>query len=607
MAEAEACPSNHDRLAHIWSWLGLLLCVAWASMTSRKWRAFVVAFEVPRGAGCMASMSLLDHWALGLCHLKSTLWVFGKLPVHPFLLKLGALVTLCTIACRVASFDRWEVLARFYEWSPWLWTLVEACDICAALMMACVSFLHFVVHLLVPWLLVFIKVPSLMIIIVMLAMVMPSASTEWWATFVVALLIARCARLVASMLFEQHGALCFGLPDDTLRILSKLLVDPVSFKFGALATLCILARCVASFDRWEVLARFDEWSPWLWALVVACDIVATLMMACMSFLHLVVHLLVHVRHLVPILFIIYVVLALVVPVLVPILMIMIMIIVFGTVVPMSVMLPISVVVPIEHPWALVMAIVIARCASLVASMGFQHHGALSLCLEALLSGEDGFLLAGEDGFPPDKLGQDAPDGLLRILSRLLVHPVSFKFGALATLCIRAGCVARLDRWEVLARFDEWSPWLWALGMACDIFAALIMTCMSFLHLVVHLLVPRLLNFITMVPVTVLVPSTVVKFLVVALVPVTVLVPSTVVEFLVVALAIRILTRFIIRVLIETHARGHYFLSLLEDGISEGGKRILVCCDSSNSNQHNGEAETHHFCLVGQRHLKRANS
>jgi len=292
----------------------------------------------------------------------------------------------------VASFDRWEVLARFYEWSPWLWTLVEACDICAALMMACVSFLHFVVHLLVPWLLVFIKVPSLMIIIVMLAMVMPSASTEWWATFVVALLIARCARFVASIVFEQHGALCFGLPDDTLRILSKLLVDPVSFKFGALATLCILARCVASFDRWEVLARFDEWSPWLWA----------------------------------------------------------------------------------------------------------------------------------------------------------------------------------------------------LGVACDIFAALMTTCMSFLHRVVHLLVPRLLNFITMVPVTVLVPS-------------------TVVELLVVALAIRILTRFIIRVLIETHARRHHLHSLLENAVSEGGKRILVCCDSSNSNQHNGEAEAHHFCLIGQRHLKRTSS
>jgi hypothetical protein len=593
MAEAEACPSNHDRLAHIWSRLGLLLCVPWASMTSMKWGAFVVAFEVPRRAGCMASMSLLDHWALGLCHLNSTLWVFGKLPVHPFLLKLGALVTLCTIACRVASFDRWEVLARFYEWSPWLWTLVEACDICAALMMACVSFLHFVVHLLVPWLLVFIKVPSLMIIIGMLAMVMPSASTEWWATFVVALPIARCARLVASMVFEQHGALCFGLPDDPLRILSKLLVDPVSFKFWALATLCILARCVASFDRWEVLAPFDEWSPWLWALVVACaadlsrllfglclvgGFVATLMMACMSFLHLVVHLLVHVHHLVPILFIIYVVLALVVPVLVPIL--MIMIIVFSAVVPMSLILQISVVMPMEHPWALVMAIVIASCASLVASMGFQHHGALCLCL---------------------------PDGLLRILSKLLVHPVSFKFGALATLCIRAGCMARLGRWEVLARFDEWSPWLWALGVACDIFAALVTTCMSLLHLVVHLLVPRLLNFITMVPVTVLVPSTVVKFLVVALVPVTVLVPSTVVKFLVVALAIRILTRFIIRVLIETHAREHYLLSLLEDVMSEGGKRILVSCDSSNSNQHNGEAETHHFCLAGQRHLKRTNS
>jgi hypothetical protein len=84
------------------------------------------------------------------------------------------------------------------------------------------------------------------------------------------------------------------------------------------------------------------------------------------------------------------------------------------------------------------------------------------------------------------------------------------------------------------------------------------------------------------------------------VPFTMLVPSTVVEFLVVALAIRILARCIICVLIEAHAREHHLHGLLEDGMSEGGKRILVCCDSSKSNKHKGVAETHHFCLVGQR-------
>jgi hypothetical protein len=156
---------------------------------------------------------------------------------------------------------------------------------------------------------------------------------------------------------------------------------------------------------------------------------------------------------------------------------MIIIVMLAMVIPISVTLPLSVVAPMEHHWALVMAFVIARCASLVASMGFQHHGALCLCL---------------------------PDGPLRIVSKLLVHPVSFKFGALATLCILARCMASLDRWEVLARFYEWSPWLLALGVACDIFAALMMACMSFLHLVVHFLVPRLLIFTTMVPILVVI-------------------------------------------------------------------------------------------------------
>jgi hypothetical protein len=180
-------------------------------MTSREWRAFVVAFEVRWRAGGMASMSLLDEWALGLCHLSNALWVLGKLLVQPFLLKLWALVTLCTIACRVASFDGWEVLARFHEWSPWLWAPGVACDIFATLVMACTSLIHLVVQLLVPRLLVFIiVVPILMIIIVMLAMVVPilTMPSEHWAALVVALVIARCASLVASMGFQHHGALC---------------------------------------------------------------------------------------------------------------------------------------------------------------------------------------------------------------------------------------------------------------------------------------------------------------------------------------------------------------------------------------------------------------
>jgi hypothetical protein len=148
--------------------------------------------------------------------------------------------------------------------------------------------------------------------------------------------------------------------------------------------------------------------------------------------------------------------------------------------------------------ALVVAIAVANGACLVACVSLHDHGALCFCLL---------------------------HGTLRELGEQLVHPIHFKFGALATLCALACCVARLDGREILARLHEWGPRLWAIGVAFGICAALLVARMGFLHLLVHLVMPMLV-MVTMVVFAMVMPS------------------------MVHALAIPILPRFLVSIFVE---------------------------------------------------------
>jgi len=107
---------------------------------------------------------------------------------------------------------------------------------------------------------------------------------------VVTIAVANGTCLVACVGLHDHGALCFCLLHGTLRGLGKHLVHPIHFKFRALAALRALACCVARLDGREILARLHEWGPRLWAIGVAFGICATLLVARMGFLHLLVHL-----------------------------------------------------------------------------------------------------------------------------------------------------------------------------------------------------------------------------------------------------------------------------------------------------------------------------
>lgn len=270
----------------------------------------------------MAIMSLLDHRALHIRHLRDTLRILGKLLVHPRHVKLGAFVTFCLLACRMTGLDGWKVLACLYERGPWLGALGVAPSIFTALPVAFMGFLHLLVHLLVPMLLIFTMARSVlvMVIFIMVVMVVPvlvmlvisimvsmvvliSVAVVERRALVVASVVAGCAGLVTSVGLQNHRALLICLLDKALRVLVKLLVHPISVEFGALVTLRFLACRVAHLDGWKVLACLYEWCPWLGALGVTCRVGTALPAACMGFSHLLVHLVVPMLMMVTIAFI----------------------------------------------------------------------------------------------------------------------------------------------------------------------------------------------------------------------------------------------------------------------------------------------------------------
>jgi hypothetical protein len=125
-----------------------------------------MAIAVASGACLVACVGLHDHWALCFCLLNGVLRVLGKSLVHPIHFEFGALATICALACCMARLDGWEILARLYKRSPRLWALGVALGICAAFLVARMRFLHLLVHLVMPML--------VMVTMVVFAMVMPS-------------------------------------------------------------------------------------------------------------------------------------------------------------------------------------------------------------------------------------------------------------------------------------------------------------------------------------------------------------------------------------------------------------------------------------------------
>jgi len=93
---------------------------------------------------------------------------------------------------------------------------------------------------------------------------------------------------------------------------------------------------------------------------------------------------------------------------------------------------------IKHLWALVVALAVARDASLVAGMNFHDFWALSFSLL-----ECTFWFFG----------------------KLLVHPFQLKLRTIITFCFLARFMASFDSREILASLHERDPWFWALGVA----------------------------------------------------------------------------------------------------------------------------------------------
>jgi len=233
----------------------------------------------------------------------------------------------------------------------------------------------------------------------------PLSLLAWkhFGALVVALEVTRSASLVASMGLQHQRALLRPHLHDALRILGHLLVHPLLLKLGAIVSaLRVLALSTTFLDGWEILASFHEYGEGLWALLVALGIFAARCMAHHRLLHRILHFL-------PMLVMILLVVVIVSMVLV--------VVVIAMVVAMLVVLivvVVAVVVPAPMVVVLVVALVVAfhvfRAACLVAGMGLQHHWALLL----------------------SHLGC-----LLRVLSKLLVHPLHLELGALVARLVFA--------------------------------------------------------------------------------------------------------------------------------------------------------------------------
>merc|ERR1719424_1928406 len=129
-----------------------------------------------------------------------------------------------------------------------------------------------------PWALV-VAFVLIVVMVAMVAMVAPIMTRKHPWALVVAFVVTWGAGRVASTGLLNQWALVLTLLNEPLGVLCKPLVHPVFAELGALVAFCILASCMACLDRWEVLARLDDWQPRLWALRVAICILATLVMA----------------------------------------------------------------------------------------------------------------------------------------------------------------------------------------------------------------------------------------------------------------------------------------------------------------------------------------
>jgi len=326
----------------------------------------------------------------------------------------------------------------------------------------------------VGWFLILVMAVVMRVFFILLVMMM--VVRPFWAALLVAFKVARLAGLVAGVGLLDDWAHLLGFLCHNFWLLGKLLVQPGQVKLRALLAVGILALFMASLDRRPLLASLQEWCPWLWALVMAIDICATLLVASMSLLHLVMH------PLVPLLVVPVVVLTVVVMVMpVVMLIIVVMVVVMPMVVVVLVMIVamVAMMVPFtKWMWTLVVALVVSWRAGLVALVCFEDLWALFL---RLLRHK------------------------LWCLGILPVHPLLLELRALVTIRVFALVVARLDRWEILTCLDKGRPRLRALGVAVPIGSTLHVTPMCFLHLVMHLLMP-------MPAVTVMMPMRVTEIL-----------------------------------------------------------------------------------------------
>lgn len=155
----------------------MLTVVVLTMVAMEFFMALMVAFLVAETACLVAGMGLLEHWALCLRHPCEAFGALGKLLIHPLLIELGALVTFRIFACCVAYLYGWPCFACFEEWGPWLGALGVALSICPTFLVACMGFLHLLMHLLTPMLVVTVAVVMVVAMVVpvliMMTMVVP--------------------------------------------------------------------------------------------------------------------------------------------------------------------------------------------------------------------------------------------------------------------------------------------------------------------------------------------------------------------------------------------------------------------------------------------------
>jgi len=130
-------------------------------------------------------------------------------------------------------------------------------------MMVVVMFLAMLVMVMVVMVVV-----SLAMLVIMAMVMFGEHLKHLWA-LVVAIVVARCAGLVASMHFHDFWALSRKLLECTFGFFCKFLVHPLQLELWTIITSCFLACFMASFDGREIFASLHERNPWFWALGMA--------------------------------------------------------------------------------------------------------------------------------------------------------------------------------------------------------------------------------------------------------------------------------------------------------------------------------------------------